>query len=78
MLRYGYTTTAANDLPPVDYAAIARAFGVASASVDGVGSEYAQVLARAVASRVPWLLHVRARLHPPATTTPFWPMKSTT
>ncbi|HWS46509.1 MAG TPA: thiamine pyrophosphate-dependent enzyme, partial [Acidimicrobiia bacterium] len=78
MLRYGYTTTAANDLPPVDYAAIARAFGIASASIDGVGSEYAQALARAVASRVPWLLHVRARLHPPATTTPFWPMKSTT
>ena len=37
--------------------------------------EYAKALAAAVESGTPRVLHVRARLHPPSTTTPFWPIK---
>lgn len=80
MLRYGPTGTHssvgdANDLPPVDFAQIATGFGIEATGVDGFGPEYAQALALAVASGAPRVLHVRAQLPPPVTTTPFWPMK---
>jgi thiamine pyrophosphate-dependent acetolactate synthase large subunit-like protein len=75
MLRYGVHATAGNDLPPVDFVHAAQAFGIAATSVDGVGPDYAKALAQAVERAEPSLLHVRARLEPPVTTTPFWPIR---
>jgi acetolactate synthase-1/2/3 large subunit len=75
MLRYGAHSTHANDLPPVDFAQAARAFGIAATTIEGLGAEYATALAQAVERGGPSLLHVRAVLHPPVTTTPFWPIK---
>jgi acetolactate synthase-1/2/3 large subunit len=75
MLRYGTAQTAANELPAVDFVQVANAFGIAATRVDGVEHDYAKALAEATASGAPSLLHVRARLHPPASTTPFWPLK---
>jgi acetolactate synthase-1/2/3 large subunit len=75
MLRYGPQSTAANELPPVDFVQAARAFGIPAVGIDGVGATYAKALAQAVERAEPSLLHVRARLHPPVTTTPFWPIK---
>jgi acetolactate synthase-1/2/3 large subunit len=77
MLRYGPTATEANDLPPVDFVQVATGFGIDATRVDGFGTDYAKALAVAVESGAPRLLHVRAQLHPPVTTTPFWPMKET-
>jgi thiamine pyrophosphate-dependent acetolactate synthase large subunit-like protein len=78
MLRFGAHTSAANELPPVDFVQAAQAFGIPATAVDGTGPEYAKALAQAVESGEPHLLHVRARLHPPVTTTPFWPIKDAT
>ncbi len=78
MLRFGAHSSAANELPAVDFVAIAQAFGIPASRVDGTGPDYAKALARAVESGAPHLLHVRARLHPPVTTTPFWPIKEGT
>jgi acetolactate synthase-1/2/3 large subunit len=75
MLRYSPITTAANELPAVGFVNIARAFGIEAHAVDGVDDDYAKALAAAVESGEPRLLHVRAHLHPPVTTTPFWPLK---
>lgn len=75
MLRFGAHPTASNELPPVDFVAIARAFGIPASNVEGTGPEYAKALAQAVETGEPHLLHVRAQLHPPVTTTPFWPIK---
>jgi len=75
MLRFGSHSSSANELPPVDFVAIAQAFGVPASRVEGTGPDYASALARAVDSGAPHLLHVRARLQPPVTTTPFWPIK---
>jgi thiamine pyrophosphate-dependent acetolactate synthase large subunit-like protein len=75
MLRFGSQSSAANELPPVDFVAIAQAFGISASSAEGTGPAYAKALARAVESGEPHLLHVRTRLHPPVTTTPFWPIK---
>jgi acetolactate synthase-1/2/3 large subunit len=75
MLRHGPTATVANELPPVDFVAAAGAFGIPARSVGGVGPEFAKALAEAVNAGAPQVVHVRARLHPPVTTTPFWPIK---
>ena len=75
MLRYGHDGEAiGSDLPSVDFAAIAEGFGIEATRLDGVGPEYAKALAAAAASGAPRLLHVRARLLPPVTTTPRWPL----
>ena len=74
MLRYGHPTTAANELPAVDFVGAAQAFGLPAVRVEGVGTQYAQALAQSIAARTPAVVHVRARLHPPVTTTPFWPI----
>ncbi len=72
MLRYGpHPSTTGNDLPPVDFVQVAHAFGIPATRVDGFGADYAQALA----NRGPQLVHVHASLHPPVTTTPFWPMQ---
>jgi thiamine pyrophosphate-dependent acetolactate synthase large subunit-like protein len=76
MLRYGPTSTAANELPAVDFVAVAAAFGISAQAVDGVGPDFAKALAGAVNAGGPQLLHVRASLHPPVTTTPFWPINN--
>jgi acetolactate synthase-1/2/3 large subunit len=76
MLRYGTATTAANELPPVDFVQAAGAFGIPATRVEGLGDDYAKALTHAVSCGEPRLLHVRARLHPPSTTTPFWPIQS--
>jgi acetolactate synthase-1/2/3 large subunit len=75
MLRHSPVTTAANELPAVGFVNIARAFGIEAHDVDGLADDYAKALAAAVESGEPRVLHVRARLHPPVTTTPFWPLK---
>ncbi|HET9729979.1 MAG TPA: thiamine pyrophosphate-binding protein [Acidimicrobiia bacterium] len=75
MLRFGAHATPANELPPADFVGIARSFGIDATVVDGFGEDYLKALAAAVSSGEPRLLHVRARLHPPSTTTPFWPMQ---
>lgn len=79
MLRHGAVqgpaVDAANDLNPVDFVLAARAFGLPAAGVDGVRPDYADALAAAVRADHPTLLHVQARLHPPVTTTPFWPIR---
>jgi thiamine pyrophosphate-dependent acetolactate synthase large subunit-like protein len=75
MLRYGAHETRGNELPPVDFVQAAQAFGFPAERIDGLGPEYAKALPAAVESGTPRVLHVRARLHPPSTTTPFWPIK---
>jgi thiamine pyrophosphate-dependent acetolactate synthase large subunit-like protein len=75
MLRYGPTATVANDLPAVDFVTVAEGFGLEAVRIDGLGAGYGDALAAAVAARAPRLLHVRAALHPPVTTTPFWPIQ---
>jgi acetolactate synthase-1/2/3 large subunit len=75
MLRWPHDTRAGCELGPVDFVRVAEGFGIAADAVDGVGEEYAHALAEAVSSREPRLLHVRARLYPPRTTSPRWPMR---
>jgi len=75
MLRYGHGKTAANELPPVDFVQAAGAFGIPATRVEGVGTDYAKALAEAVNADQPRVVHVRARLHPPVSTSPFWPLK---
>jgi acetolactate synthase-1/2/3 large subunit len=80
MLRHGPTAPSssvgeANDLPPVDFVQVASGFGIEATRVDGFGADYARALALAVESATPRVVHVRAQLAPPVTTTPFWPIK---
>jgi thiamine pyrophosphate-dependent acetolactate synthase large subunit-like protein len=77
MLRYGHDPDAeiGAELTTPDFAAVARGFGIAARTVDGVGRPYRTALAEAVASGEPNLLHVRARLYPPRTTSPRWPLR---
>ncbi len=77
MLRYGHDPGAdlGTELTTPDFAAVARGFGLAARTVDGVGEEYAAALSEAVASGAPNLLHVRAALFPPRSTSPRWPLR---
>jgi acetolactate synthase-1/2/3 large subunit len=77
MLKYGGQDTAANDLPPVDFVAVAHAFNIPAIRVDGFGADYAEALKYALASEAPRVIHVRCALRPPVSTTPFWPLKET-
>ena len=76
MLRYGREDEPDNgcDLSPVDFVAVAEGFGIAAERVDGLGDDYGQALAKAVASGEPRLIHAHARLVPPRTTSPRWPV----
>jgi acetolactate synthase-1/2/3 large subunit len=76
MLRYGHDPDAdfGTELATPDFAAVARGFGIAARTVAGVGDSYQAALAEAVASGAPNLLHVRARLYPPRSTSPRWPL----
>lgn len=77
MLRFGHDPDAelGTELTTPDFAAVARGFGIAARTVEGVGEDYAAALAEAVASGVPNLLHVRATLFPPRSTSPRWPLR---
>jgi acetolactate synthase-1/2/3 large subunit len=77
MLRYGHDPgeDLGTELVTPDFAAVARGFGISARIADGVGDDYAAALAEAVASGEPNLLHVRARLHPPRSTSPRWPLR---
>jgi acetolactate synthase-1/2/3 large subunit len=59
------------DLATPDFPALAATFGMAATAVDGVGA-LAPALAAALGSGRPHLVHVRARLLPPRTTSPRW------
>jgi acetolactate synthase-1/2/3 large subunit len=75
MLRFGHEDVAnGSDLSSVDFVTVARGFGVEAVALDGFGSEYEATLASCVAARAPRLLHVRAHLHPPVSTSPRWPL----
>jgi thiamine pyrophosphate-dependent acetolactate synthase large subunit-like protein len=76
MLRYGREDDPDNgcDLSPVDFVAVAEGFGIAADRVDGLGDDYGQALAKAVGSGEPRLIHAHARLVPPRTTSPRWPL----
>jgi thiamine pyrophosphate-dependent acetolactate synthase large subunit-like protein len=77
MLRYGRDPAAdlGTELRTPDFAAVARGFGLEARTVDGVGVAYEDALRDAIASGVPNVLHVRARLHPPRSTSPRWPLR---
>jgi thiamine pyrophosphate-dependent acetolactate synthase large subunit-like protein len=60
------------DLVGPDFCALAAAFGLAATAVPSVGDGLAVALAEAVGSGAPQLVHVRARLTPPRTTSPRW------
>jgi acetolactate synthase-1/2/3 large subunit len=77
MLRYGHDpdTDFGTELATPDFAAVARGFGIEARTVDGVGDTYQRALAEAVASGAPNVLHVRARLFPPRSTSPRWPLR---
>jgi acetolactate synthase-1/2/3 large subunit len=76
MLRYGREDDPDSgcDLSPVDFVAVAEGFGISAERVDGLGGDYGQALAKAVASGEPRLIHAFARLTPPRTTSPRWPV----
>ena len=60
------------DLVGPDFSALAAAFGLPATAVPSAGDGLADALAKAVGSGGPHLVHVRARLTPPRTTSPRW------
>ncbi len=76
MLRFGHDGEAVgSELRSPDFAAVATGFGLATRSVRGVGPDFEDALADAVRSAEPTLVHVRARLYPPRSTSPRWPIQ---
>jgi thiamine pyrophosphate-dependent acetolactate synthase large subunit-like protein len=59
------------DLATPDFGALAASFGLASTAVDKT-AELADALVAAVGTGRPHLVHVRAQLKPPRTTSPRW------
>jgi acetolactate synthase-1/2/3 large subunit len=76
MLRFDQTNaghpTSGVDLHTPDFVAMAHAFGVTAAAVDGFGQEFTKRLAEFVAADGPNVLVVRAAMTPPPTTSPRW------
>ncbi len=60
------------DLVGPNWVELAGAFGLTARSVDSVGHGLAEALSEAFQHRKPALLHVRAALYPPRTTSPRW------
>jgi acetolactate synthase-1/2/3 large subunit len=60
------------DLATPDFEAMARSFGIEAETVDGLGDEFGQALARQIALDKPSVLVARAALDPPPTTSPRW------
>ncbi len=67
---YGMLGTPLTGVP--DFVALAASFGIEGEYVDGLGAAFEQALARQVAARGPSLIHARAKLTPPPTTSPHW------
>jgi acetolactate synthase-1/2/3 large subunit len=80
MLRYGHPpdewSSLGTELHTPDFAGLARSFGVDAHTVDGIGDDYERALREAIASSRPALVHVRAALEPPRTTSPRWPRRA--
>jgi len=80
MLRYGKDVTAnryGTELRSPDFAAIARGFGLTARATTGVGLEFETALRDAIASGEPNVLVTKARMTPPRTTSPRWPLRQT-
>jgi acetolactate synthase-1/2/3 large subunit len=79
MLRYGHAddNSYGTELVTPDFAAIAAGFGLEARSTDGVGTEFAEAVAAGIASGKPNLVVTRARMTPPLTTSPRWPLAGT-
>jgi acetolactate synthase-1/2/3 large subunit len=78
MLRHGKEAAGnrfGTELDSPDFATIAAGFGLATRSTEGVGEEFESALAEAVASGEPNLLVTRAKMLPPRTTSPRWPLR---
>ncbi|HEX6388102.1 MAG TPA: thiamine pyrophosphate-dependent enzyme, partial [Solirubrobacteraceae bacterium] len=78
MLRYGKDVGAnafGTELSSPDFAAIARGFGIEARCCDGVGEPFAAALAAGIASGAPNLVLAHARMTPPRTTSPRWPLR---
>ena len=60
------------DLVVPDFARLAESFGMPASTVDGVSTELADALDDALGSGRPRLVHCRAVLYPPKTTSPRW------
>lgn len=79
MLRYGKDPEAnrfGTELQSPDFAAIARGFNIAARSTTGVGDEFEAALREAIESREPNVLVTKARMLPPRTTSPRWPLRA--
>ena len=78
MLRHGKDAAGnrfGTELASPDFAQIAAGFGIATRATEGVGEEFREALAAAVASGEPNLLVTKARMLPPRTTSPRWPLR---
>ncbi|MBS1881398.1 MAG: thiamine pyrophosphate-binding protein [Actinobacteria bacterium] len=78
MLRYGKDAADnrfGTELRTPDFAAIARGFGLTARATEGVGAEFEAALAEAIASEEANLLVTRAKMEPPRTTSPRWPLR---
>ncbi|HEY2788156.1 MAG TPA: thiamine pyrophosphate-binding protein [Gaiellales bacterium] len=60
------------DLTTPDFEAMARSFGIQAETVEGLGDEFGQALARQIEVAAPTVLVARAALEPPPTTSPRW------
>ena len=60
------------DLQSPDFAALAGAFGIETETVEGLGDDFSEALARHVADSSPTVLVARAGLEPPPTSSPRW------
>lgn len=78
MLRYGKDAAGnrfGTELRTPDFAAIAAGFGLTARATTGVGQEFEAALREAVASKEANLLVTKAKLLPPRTTSPRWPLR---
>ncbi len=75
MLRFPHEELDGCELQPVDFVKVAEGFGIDATLISGVGSDYQHALTQAASRNAPSLLHVKAALYPPRTTSPRWPTK---
>jgi thiamine pyrophosphate-dependent acetolactate synthase large subunit-like protein len=76
MLRYGHGdgNRYGTELATPDFAALAEGFGLEARRTAGVGPQFAEAVAAGIGSRRPNVVVTRARLTPPVTTSPRWPL----
>lgn len=70
--RHSGDPTFGVDLLSPDFETLARSFGIEAETVDGLGDDFSQALARHVAESSPSVLVARAALDPPPTSSPRW------